>query len=320
MSGHETRQIYCFLDCLAHAIGTSGQVDWQPLYFGVWDLPFAYSERDGFAYYSDRFLVPELFDHFELLYGQPLEQWYDYGASGAANFLRLERLAERSDGRTLLVMADLYYLPHSVRCGREHFPHFLLVDGRTPDGGWQLSDPYWGWSGVVPHETMRAGFGCQGMGTGVAIRPRQLRQPDTRAIARAFESRFSLAGSPGSLTEAVRRYGERLLDGRTTLEPKRLQAQIEQAKTLVKRLNGYRVCAHYFAAGLDGPPGEDRTAELLKQWDSLLLMLFRLGMTGSRSVDPEAFRSRTAQIDEAERLVRQELWKRFERWRECYAA
>jgi len=150
----------------------------------VWDSPFEVTE-EGIFYSGYDQNDPFLRD-IETIFDTKVHNWIIKGKSKEFNFSMLVSEVEKEDRQVILIMVDLYFLPHSNYFGKKHLPHLLLAEGRK-EMEWELVDPYYRWNGLISDQMMRQSFGCEGAMMGVSLSLDRLQTPEWRNISVVFE-------------------------------------------------------------------------------------------------------------------------------------
>ncbi len=308
----EIRQTHCLLDCIAYALQTGRAVDDRPMYFGVWNAPFAATD-EGISYYSETIGVGDIVDRFERLYGEPLRFLNDRTHPKSRNYaVLLDRLANKTDEQFIFVLVDLFYLSSPNPCYQvRHRPHIVIVD-RIAGDRCGLIDPYFSWQGDVPLEMLESAFYYRDLNLAVMLDKHGLRDPDAEALRRWADSR--MFHSPGPLAAQVDGLIDQLLAQEDGSPLDRLASSIEQIGVLVKRLNGYNQAFSYLNDALHIPnDGSGKAEPLARKWDNLLLAAMRVAITGKRE-GLHSLKKIVAEIVKLEFQINGELSALYERW------
>ena len=116
----------------------------------------------------------------------------------------------------VIVAGDAVNLPWSTTYRRRHAPHWFVVDGRHPAGGWHVTDPFCAldehgeqhpWSGVVPDAAFPAILRTAALAPEQALRERN---PAVRAAAEAASAWARVPVTVWYAAESVRRGRRRI--------------------------------------------------------------------------------------------------------------
>jgi len=302
------RQVHCLLDCLSF-IAQERNVEERPVYLGVWDAPISIGET-GISYFSNSMDSEGLLGRFERLYGATVRSWIRYDKDIESNFLELERIMEsRKDDEYVIVLVDLYFLPyHPPSYLKKHRPHIVLLAGRT-EGGWRIADPFFDWEGFVSNETMKESFLFEELKLGFIVDASGLRHPDRAEIVAYFSSFDERL--PSQVIHELEAAIRRTMSNDEAHPASRLYESIEQAGVIAKRWRGYDLLASYFEASNESVTGQ--VDDLMKRWESMLLHVVRIGITGNTS-SFEALLRKKEQIGEQEIAIKQTLRALYEAW------
>lgn len=179
--------VHCLVSCFCDSLKKQG-IDFRPMYFGVWDVPFYY-EDGKIKYHKRQIDHSALITGFENLYGAHVVKWYDYGASAETNIDRLERLITSDEGGSeILAMIDL-----SRISGREHrfyqkvFPHYVMLKKTEHAAKLQMLDPDFRWQGEVDHSEVVESMLEPSVAGGYMYQIDTLRDASSEAIALHFD-------------------------------------------------------------------------------------------------------------------------------------
>ncbi|WP_141504286.1 DUF6005 family protein [Paenibacillus luteus] len=306
--------IHCLLDCLAYLVRNRTDMDPRPIYLGVWNAPFI-GDEDGFSYYSEE-IDPDLdLRRFEQLYGPCLTRWLEPEWEKERKFAQLaEELAEASETVSVIVLVDLYYMPHSAICyGLKHMPHMLIVELGQDGGGFRAVDPFFDWEGEIARSVLFEAFTCGGLSSGITIRLDKASEPSRMLAGEAFRMHFDLGTSP--LILGVDDYLRQIENGTPNYTAVKLYASIGQVGVIAKRWKGLGEVARYFAdtGGGDGAPVLEMLDQLLVKWENIVLVIVRLGVLGNHAKLTDA-RAKLAKLAELEHDIQGALCTMFERW------
>lgn len=309
------RQIHCLLDCIAYVIEQDGRFDYRPAYMGVWDYPIAVT-KDGISYYGDGIRLDGVFKNLERMYGFTFQYWIRDEKSKEEHYAAMEEQAESGQRLAIITLVDLYYLPHSLQYQKKHYPHLLLVDGRS-GSDWLLTDPYFGWSGTVTETVMRQAFGLKKWFTGISLNLEHLHNPNPVAVSQMFQT--CIRPQVSMLADEVRKYLEGLLLANSGGGWKNIQSRIEDVMIIAKRLHGYTPIFSYFtpATGVSLAAEEERIAALYRRWESLLLAIFRASLLGK----PCNFNEISDKLQHnaaLEKAIKESLVQRNDQWRQIH--
>ncbi|MDF2937802.1 MAG: asbE [Paenibacillaceae bacterium] len=295
-----TDSIHCLLDCWAEILDMKN-IDYRPLYSGIWNAQFGVTEA-GISYYTSMQDPMDWPERCSRLFGLSFTHWC--GPELANMECLTEYLRHQEGGEVAGIMyMDLYLMPYSVHYQVKHVPHSILVSytGQPEPEAWHIKDPYFQWEGMLPVDVLARGFLM-----GFAVDFADSHPADNAAVSSLFKQ--DTGSSPGQLaieterlvSEAVRQHGG--------YAPELLLVSVQEAGTVAKRFIGYQYILDYLAerTGCDTAAGTDAVHLLRKGWESLMLVIARFCIV-RQPVDLEGFRRKLDKLEGYEQAAKQEI-------------
>jgi hypothetical protein len=306
-------QVHCLVDCYASIVKESCQLDYRPLYIGIWNAHFDVSEK-GISYFHDSMDPYDWPGRFQLLYGKSMENWFVLTASKRHNFSTLVKLMnDREPHKVIVILIDLYYLSYSNQYGLKHSPHYVIVEHRS-EHNWYIIDPYVNWQGYVSHIDMWNAFGFENYGAGIIVDTSLIHAPDYRVVSRCFEQEMALTSS--RLLVEVDKFVHTSIINNGGYAPDKLFDAVQAAGVLSKRFGGYIYVFQYFAESCDVDTGAFHSSveQLVKAWEKLMLAIARFQIL-KKEVDLQVFAAKMNHLFQLEMNVKKLLNDVFIRWR-----
>ncbi len=275
-------RVHCLVSCLCDVLHRNApEVDERPLFFGVWDAPFAVSE-DGVLSYHAPNIAPSVLLDGARLYGMDIVGWYDEGRSKECNVRRLCQLLERPQPRTdVLVMLDLHALPEREnKYNQDPFPHYVML-ARTEDPDvWLMRDPDFAWEGRLSKARILEAIQRPSVAGGYLVRSAGLKPPCPQQVKRYFDSSFLPRTQP--FNEALRSIIAAHLEQERIAD---LNQALRELPVLSVRKYAYEHAFAYFLRALGLPVAMfEQSCEmidtLVKNYKVLHYQLVKLSVTG----------------------------------------
>jgi hypothetical protein len=306
-------QVHCLVDCYASIIKETCQLDYRPLYIGIWNAHFDVSEK-GISYFHDSMDPYDWPGRFQLLYGKSIENWFVLTSAKRHNFSTLVKLINnREPHKVIVILIDLYYLSYSNQYGLKHSPHYVIVKHRS-EHNWYIIDPYFNWQGYISHIDMWNAFGFENYGAGIIVDTSLIHAPEYPIVARCFEQEMAL--SPSRLLVEVERFIRTSIINNGGYAPDKLFDAVQAAGVLSKRFGGYIYVFQYFAesSNVDAEVFNSAVEQLIKAWEKLMLAVARFQIL-KKEVDLQAFAEKMAHLYQLEMRVKMLLNEVFISWR-----
>ncbi|RCX17326.1 hypothetical protein DFP94_10950 [Fontibacillus phaseoli] len=306
----------CLLDCFAFALSEQPSYDYRPLYFGAWNPQFALNQAGTISYYS-KFITSDVFlERFQYLYRQPITVWHNLKKSRRKNFQYLLRdITSKPDHCYHIILVDGYYLCYPNQCYKiKHAPHIVMLESYHPTEGWSVIDPYFGWRGVIDHQSMAQAFGCGKLIAGFRLDKRDIQVPDFTSVCALFESTLSLESN--DLIDLMKPLFQQALQTGSEYSMRNLSEALAEIGTMGKRKNAYLTAVGFFSDGTDPDPRiTESSSKLIARWNSLSIQGVRLGIVPSL-VNAEKLYELLLEIESLEQDIKTMLWSLYMQWRE----
>lgn len=304
-------QVHCLLDCYVSILEEDDQIDFRPLYIGVWDDHFE-SNEEGIFYYSDT-VQGNWMSRFTMLYGDFIEDWYDDSTGKQRNIdLLIERMQDRSSGRASIILVDLFYLSYTIQYRTKHFPHYIIVK-QYQRNKWRIKDPYFDYDGCISNEEMRDAFGFNQIGCGLTIEKGAFQRANEHDVIHLFEANLNL--SPGKLLIEVERFIHTSVEKNSGYAPMTMSASIQEVLVISKRFGGYDYAVQYVSEqlGIEYNETSPVITELIKGWENLMLTLVRYQIL-NKPVDLKTIAEKMKLLHRLEISVKTTLLQMFKEW------
>lgn len=320
LEGEESIKVHCLLSCLCDIVKRYSSVDYRPFYFGVWDGDFEVNENDELSYFSKGITHEFYLKWYEELFGLPVQEWYDFSRSKAANVdVLLQLLDEKPDHRSIIVHIDMALMPEREnKFHQKPFPHFLMVEKTDNEEEWLMRDPDFRWEGIVSRERVLEAVRGNAFGGGYYIDAVHIKEPSKEAIERLFWATFK--GERNELTEQIKGIVARLSASGDAAQLRKLTPALRQLKVLAIRKYGYEHVFMYLMPERDPSNAEflsycDLIEELVQGYTTVQFLAIKLATT-HRLALVKQLAAHLERIDDVEKRIKQGLERSFMKWRE----
>lgn len=315
-------KVHCVVSCLSAGVKARG-IDQRPLYFGLWDGNFAVLPEVGLAYHAPGIVTH---DHylawFERLYGVPVREWYDHGASKAENIATFERLlATKGASERVMVMLDLFHLPEREnKFNQNPFPHYVMIEPTRDPERWLMLDPDFRWEGELPRDLILNAIAQPSVAGGYRYDASCARPPGDAALREVFLAGFRPKTNP--LTDATRGIVSAHLAPGAAWPPVALERELSELPVLAIRKYAYEHAFAFFWRALGFSFEEfdgwcDEVEALNQGFRGLHYAAVKLARGGDRVGDRAEAAAILAQLDALDALelrVKAALGGYFDRW------
>lgn len=310
-------QLHCLLNCIVHIIAP--KVDYRPFLFGNWDAPLGYTKDGYITYFSYTITNKKYFDDYRNLYGDEVSIWYDSQKTKSENLKTLKlQLINKNEQQFNLVQVDLYHLFYERGSyHKKHQPHFLITHAYTPNG-WEVTDPYYLWEGIVPESDFSRAFIANPYGGGVTMDRSAIREADPASVARQFETNIQLKEYP--LVDAFNSYIMELIDEKKPFELEILETVLSQFKVLYKTKTSYSYAYSYFADVLQQSVQSqiELVNKFINSWSIVTYLVIKSCMNKQKEqLDPVL--KKINHLYEQEKEIKEGLWTIYECWKRFVA-
>lgn len=310
-------KVHCFVSCLCDGL-KKRKLDHRPFYFGIWDTPFAVSERAQLLYHGPGITQEFFRSWFEQLYGVEIEEWYDTLRSKEENIqILLERIAQRPAEGRVMVMLDMFHLPEREnKFNQNPFPHYLMLESSDNPDTFRVLDPDYRWEGEIPRQTVLNAVRQPTVAGGYAFDESTAHPPEDADVRAYFEACFRRHDNPlaDSLHEIVRAH----LAGRDGLTLADLSLSTRELPVITIRKYAYEHGFAYFWRALKLPAPEfdfwcDEIESLIQLLRTLHYDCMKLAQTADAAF-AQAVLKRIDEIDAQEFKLKHKLGAIFDQW------
>lgn len=322
-------KVHCIVSCLCEVIREQTKLDYRPFYFGLWDAPYDVTESGEFTYYQHDLDHSHYFTWYERLFSAPVVEWYDKEQSKEANWeILLGLLEEDNPGRYVMVQIDLSLMPErDNKFHQKPFPHFLILQKSVEPDKWSMLDPDFRWRGIVEKSQVAHAFLQNSFGGGFYVDAAGLQEPSIAAIDDYFQQVFTFQnGLTASLQTWIPRLAEdegRLTEEEGGLTGKVLELAVRQLPVLAIRKYSYEHALMYFMeeTGASDEKFEyycDLIEEIVQGFHNIQYMAMKMSMSKKANMLTSVL-GKLADMDRVETLVKQELNRLYQQWREQHS-
>jgi petrobactin synthase len=306
-------QLHCLINCIVHIIAP--KVDYRPFLFGNWDAPLGYTKDGYITYYSYTITDKKYFDDYRNLYGDGVSIWYDRRKTKGENLEILKSQLINKNGQQFnLVQVDLYHLFYERGSyHRKHQPHFLIINAYSPNG-WEVTDPYYLWEGIVPESDFSRAFIENPFGGGLTMDRSGIREADPASVARQFENNMQLKEYP--LVDAFKNYIMELIAKNKPFEMEILETVLSQLKVLYKTKISYSYAYSYFADALQQSVQSqtELVDKYLNYWSTVTFLALKSCMTKQKDLLIPLL-DKINHLYTQEKEIKEGLWTIYECWK-----
>ncbi len=310
-------KVHCFVSCLCDGL-KKRKLDHRPFYFGIWDTPFAVSERAQLLYHGPGITQDFFKAWFERLYGVAIEDWYDAARSKEENVeTLLTRIAQRPAEGSVMVMLDMFHLPEREnKFNQNPFPHYLMLETSENPDRFSVLDPDYRWEGEIARETVLNAVRQPTVAGGYAFDGSKAHAPDDADVRDYFEACFRPHDNP--LADRLRDIVKAHLAGREGLTLGDLPLAVRELPVITIRKYAYEHGFAYFWRALKLPAAEfdpwcDEIETLIQLLKTLHYDCMKLGQTVDARL-ADAVLARIDEIDAQEFKLKYKLGAIFEQW------
>lgn len=310
-------KVHCFVSCLCDGL-KKRKLDHRPFYFGIWDAPFAISERAQLLYHDPGITQDFFKAWFERLYGVAIEDWYDAACSKEENIETLvARIAQRPAEGSVMVMLDMFHLPEREnKFNQNPFPHYLMLETSEKPDMFSVLDPDYRWEGEIARETVLNAVRQPTVAGGYAFDGSKAHAPDDADVRDYFEACFRPHDNP--LADPLRDIVQAHLAGRDGLTLADLPLAMRELPVITIRKYAYEHGFAYFWRALKLPAAEfdqwcDEIETLIQLLKTLHYDCMKLGQTADAGL-ADVVLVRIEEIDAQEFKLKRKLGAIFEQW------
>lgn len=310
-------KVHCFVSCVCDGL-KKRKLDHRPFYFGIWDTPFAVSERAQLLYHGPGITQEFFRSWFERLYGVEIEEWYDALRSKEENIqILVERIAQQPAEGRVMVMLDMFHLPEREnKFNQNPFPHYLMLESSDNPDTFRVLDPDYRWEGEISRQTVLNAVRQPTVAGGYAFDESTAHPPDDADVRAYFEACFRRHDNPlaDSLREIVRAH----LAGRYGLTLADLSLSTRELPVITIRKYAYEHGFAYFWRALKLPAPEfdfwcDEIESLIQLLRTLHYDCMKLAQTEDAAL-AQAVLKRIDEIDTQEFKLKHKLGLIFDQW------
>lgn len=312
-------KVHCIVSCLCEVIREQTKLDYRPFYFGLWDAPYDVTESGEFTYYQHDLDHSHYFTWYERLFSAPVIEWYDKSKSKEANLEVLLRLLEEDiPGRYVMVQIDLSLMPEREnKFHQKPFPHFLILQKNAEPDKWTMLDPDFRWRGIVEKSQVTDAFLENSFGGGFYVDAAGLQKSSVEAIDDYYRQVFTFQNG---LTESLQTWIPRLAKNEDRFLGNVLELAVRQLPVLAIRKYSYEHALMYFMeeTGASDEKFEyycDLIEEIVQGFHNVQYMVMKMSMSRKANLLPSVL-EKLADMDRVETLVKEELHRLYEQWRE----
>lgn len=312
-------KVHCIVSCLCEVIREQTQLDYRPFYFGLWDAPYDITESGEFTYYQHDLDHSHYFIWYERLFSVPVVEWYDKGQSKATNLDKLNRLLEEDiPGRYVMVQIDLSLMPEREnKFHQKPFPHFVILQKMDDQDKWNMLDPDFRWRGIVEKSQVTHAFMENSFGGGFYVDAAGLQAPSVAVIDDYYQQVFTFQNG---LTADLQTWIPRLAQNEGRFTEKVLELAVRQLPVLAIRKYSYEHALMYFMeeTGASDENFEyycDLIEEIVHGFHNIQYMAMKMSMSRKPHLLTSVL-EKLAEMDRVETLVKQELNRLYQQWRE----
>ena len=310
-------KVHCFVSCVCDGL-KKRKLDHRPFYFGIWDTPFAMSDRAQLLYHGPG-ITQDFFRHwFERLYGVAVEEWYDAVRSKDENIATLlERIARRPDGGSVMVMLDMFHLPEREnKFNQNPFPHYLMLEAAENPAVFRVLDPDYRWEGEIARDTVLNAVRQPTVAGGYAFDGSTAHSPEDADVRAYFEACFRRHDNP--LADRLRDIVRAHLAGRGGLTLADLPLAVRELPVITIRKYAYEHGFAYFWRALKLPAAEfdpwcDEIELLVQLLKTLHYDCMKLGQTADAGLAAAVLR-RIDEVDAQEFKLKRKIGAIFDQW------
>ena len=310
-------KVHCFISCLCDGL-KKRKLDHRPFYFGIWDTPFAVSERAQLLYHGPGITQDFFKAWFERLYGVAIEDWYDAARSKEENVeTLLARVAQRPADGSVMVMLDMFHLPEREnKFNQNPFPHYLMLETSENPDMFSVLDPDYRWEGEIARETVLNAVRQPTVAGGYAFDGSTAHAPADADVRDYFEACFRPHDNP--LADRLRDIVRAHFAGRNGLTLGDLPPAVRELPVITIRKYAYEHGFAYFWRALKLPAAEfdpwcDEIETLIQLLKTLHYDCMKLGQTADAGM-ADAVLARIDEIDAQEFKLKHKLATIFEQW------
>jgi hypothetical protein len=311
-------KVHCIVSCFCEVLRQSGDIDYRPFYFGVWDADIDYLDDGSITYYQHDLRHDYFTEWYERLFGVPVRAWYDSSAPPSDNLDTFIRLVEQAPkGRHVIAQLDMSLLPeYENKFNHKPFPHFVMLYRTAKPEEWYLRDPDFRREGVISRDRVLEAFVGNPFGGGFMIDESGLREPADETVSQMLLSRLS-----PERNELIDRLKDRLAAmavGRDGFSLSMVERCVKQLPVIAIRKYAYEHALMYYMEriGVDEEAFEvwcDRIAQLVQGFSSVQYLAIKMGMTGKTGL-LDAIMKRMDEMNETELAIKGELARLHRLW------
>lgn len=310
-------KVHCFVSCLCDGL-KKRKLDHRPFYFGIWDTPFAVSERAQLLYHGPG-ITQDFFRHwFGRLYGVAVEEWYDAARSKDENIgILLDRIAHRPAGGSVMVMLDMFHLPEREnKFNQNPFPHYLMLEAAEDPALFRVLDPDYRWEGEIDRDTVLKAVRQPTVAGGCTFDGSKAQPPEDKDVRTYFDACFHPQVNP--LADHLRKIVRAHLAGRSGLALADLPHAVRELPVITIRKYAYEHGFAYFWRALKLPATEfdtwcDEIETLVQLLKTLHYECMKLGQTADANLAAPLL-SRIDEADAQEFKLKRKLGAVFDMW------
>ncbi|MHA6482893.1 DUF6005 family protein [Paenibacillus sp. strain BS8-2] len=311
-------KVHCIVSCFCEVLRQTGNIDYRPFYFGVWDADIDYLDDGSITYYQHDLRHDYFTEWYERLFGVPVRQWYDTAAVPSDNLDTLIRLVEQApSNRHVIAQLDMSLLPeYENKFKQKPFPHFVMLYRTDNPDQWYLRDPDFRREGVISRDRALEAFLGNPFGGGFVIDDSGLREPEDEVVSRMLLSRLS--PEHNELIDSLQDRLTAMATGREGFNLSMVERCVKQLPVIAIRKYAYEHALMYYMerTGIDEEAFEgwcDRIELLVQGFSSVQYMAIKMGMTGKKELlDP--ILQRLDEMNERELAIKGELARLHGLW------
>lgn len=314
-------KVHCIVSCLCEVLREETDIDYRPLYLGLWDAAFDVTEQGEITYYQHDLNHEHYYKWFEQLYGAPVIEWFDKSKSKDDNLERLLDLLEQAaPKRYIMAQIDMSLMPEREnKFYQKPFPHFLILAKTTHPDQWMMIDPDFRWRGVVDKARVIQAFLGNSFGGGFYVDANDLRMPTPIAIEQYYKHVFTYHSE---LTAKLQKLIPQIAQEELGYVRSHLHLAVKQLPVLAIRKYSYEHALMYFVheTGTDDHDHEaycELVEQLVQGFHQVQYLTMKLAMMNKLSLLP-AVMMKLDELYKTEMRIKQELDRLYQHWRKMW--
>ncbi len=318
----EDAKNHCVVTSLAEVAKRFECIDYEILYFGVWDAEVVINDRYVLSYHSEDIDHQFFADWYEKLYGIKVIDWYDHDLKKEENVTQfLSLMNAQTDDQHIMVMLDMFHLPERLNeVNKDPFPHYVMIRATANPDDWFMSDPDYFWEGIIKKERVLNAVRQPSVAGGYIFSDATVRKTPAEHIKGYYDACMFLETNPvnDAIREVVTAHLRGIDKSGHSLPLSNLTEALQDIPVLAPRKYAYSHGFAFFWRELSLPKEEfDKWYEIVETFTRAYKLVhfqgMKLGATGDRSLADKMF-TLLDQQDETEFKIKNRLQQAYQQW------